>query len=79
MAEKVKVPPVINPGVDVGEHLAYLMGHTGTVQDSMGGYRIKIHHTSAFPWDEVFKVLLYRDFKVYVNRHKADFYIEAQP
>jgi hypothetical protein len=77
MAEKV--PPVINPGVDVGEHLAFVIGETGTVHDALGGYRIKIYHTGAFPFDEVFKVLLYRDFKVYVTRHKADMFIEAQP
>jgi hypothetical protein len=78
MAEK-KIPPVTNPGVDVGEHLSFVIGETGALQDSMGGYRIKIYHAGAFPFDEVFKTLLYRDFKVYVTRHKADLFIEAQP
>jgi len=74
-----KVPPVTNPSVDVGEMLRYLMGDTGGMNEAMGGYRIKVYHTRGFPWDEVFKTLLYRDFKVYVTRHKADIYIEATP
>ena len=74
-----KVPPVINPGVDVGEHLVWLVGQTGAVQNAGAGYRIKIYHAGMFPWAEVFKDLVYRDFKVYVTRHKADLYIDAQP
>jgi hypothetical protein len=77
MAEST--PPVINPNADVAEHLTFLLGDTGTLHDHMGGYRIKVFHTRAFPWDEVFKVLLYRDYKVYVTRHKADLFIEAAP
>ena len=76
---KDRIPPVINPGVDVGDELSYLIADTGGLEELMGGYRIKVFHTRAFPWDEVFKVLLFRDFKVYVTRHKADLYIEAQP
>ena len=74
-----KTPPVTNPSVDVGEYLAHVLGETGTLQEAMGGYRIAVHHAGAFPWDEVFKTLLYRDFKVYVTRRKADLFIEAQP
>ena len=74
-----KAPPVTNPTVDVGEEIAELIGDTGELQESMGGYRIKVYHTGAFPWADVFKVLLFRDFKVYVTRHKADFFVEAQP
>lgn len=69
----------MNPGVDVAESLRYMMGDTGDLQESMGGFRIKIYHVRAFPWGEVFKALLYRDFKVYVTRHKAELYIEAAP
>lgn len=72
-----KIPPVTNPNVDIGESLAYLMGDTGGLQESMGGFKIKIFHAKAFPWGEVFKALLYRDFRVYVTRHKADIFIEA--
>lgn len=72
-------PPVRNPTVDVGEELAWLIGETGGLQETLGGYKIKVFHTRAFPWDEVFKALLFRDFKVYVTRHKADLFIEAQP
>jgi len=74
-----KPPPVLNPTRDVGEELTYLVGDTGSVTDVMGGYRIKVDHTRGFPWDDVFKVLLYRGFKVYVTNRKADLYVEAQP
>jgi hypothetical protein len=65
--------------IDLTEQLRDLIGVTGGVEDHFGGYRIKIFHTRAFPWDEVFKLLLYRDFTVYVGRQKADIYIEAKP
>jgi hypothetical protein len=74
-----KVPPVLNPAMDVSEALRDLVGDTGGLQETMGGFRIKIYHARYFPWDEVFKTLLYRDFKVYVTRHKADLFIEASP
>ena len=64
---------------DASEELNWLIGDTGAVQDWMGGYKIKVFHTRGFPWDDVFKSLLYRNFKVYVTRHKADLFIEAQP
>lgn len=72
-----KVPEVTNPHVDVAETLQYLVGDTGGLQAMMGGFRIKIYHAKAFPWAEVFKMLLFRDFKVYVTRHKAELFIEA--
>jgi hypothetical protein len=78
MAEK-QSSPFLNPGVDVAESLRYLMGDTGDLQEYMGGFRIKVYHIRAFPWGEVFKMLVYRDFKVYVTRHKADLFIEAAP
>jgi hypothetical protein len=53
------------------------MGDTGDVQELMGGFRIRIHHAKAFPWDQVLRALLYRDFRVTVTRHKADITIEA--
>jgi len=74
-----KTPQVTNPTVDVGQAIVWMIGDTGLLQEVMGGYKIKVFHTRAFPWDDVFKALLYRDFKVYVTRHKADFFIEAQP
>lgn len=64
---------------DVGQELARLMGVTGELQESMGGYRILIYHSRAFPWDAVLKTLLYRDFQVWVGRKKADLFIEARP
>jgi hypothetical protein len=68
-----------DPGVDVEQQLIFLMGDLGGLQNVMGAFRIKVYHTRAFPWDDVFKLLLYRDFKIDVTRHKADIYIEARP
>jgi hypothetical protein len=68
---------VTNPSIDLGEALAHLMGDTGGIQESLGGFRIRVYHLQAFPWGEVMKQLTYRDFKVYVTRHKADLFIEA--
>lgn len=65
-------------GADVQQQLIDIVGDTGGVENSMGGFRIKVYHTRAFPWEQVFKLLLYRDFKVDVTRHKADLYIEAR-
>jgi len=75
--QQPKELPVTNPGVDIAELLRYVMGDTGDLQERMGGFRIKIYHTRGFPWDEVFRALLYRDFRVTVTRHKADIFIEA--
>ena len=77
--QQPKVAPVTNPTVDIGEILAYLVGETGVVQQSMGGFKIKVFHLRGCPWDDVFKALLYRDFRVYLTRHKADIFIEATP
>ena len=66
-----------NPTVDLGESLAYLIGDTGAVQGSMGGFKIKIFHSRAFPWGDVVKALLYRNFRVSLTRNKADIFIEA--
>jgi len=75
--EQKKLPPADDLGIDVGESLQHIMGDTGDVREQLGGFRIRIYHASAFPWSEVFKTLLYRDFRVYVSRNKADIYIEA--
>lgn len=69
--------PDASHAVDLGESLAYLMGDTGAVQESLGGFKIKVYHSGAFPWGEVVKALLYRDFRVSVTRRKADIFIEA--
>ena len=73
------VAPVTAPSADVGDILRHLIGDTGRITDSMDGYKIAVDHTRAFPWDDVLKTLLYRDFRVNVTRHKADIYIEASP
>lgn len=82
MAEAKKpdnLPPVMTAHIDLSTVLGELVKHTGTVQESYGGFKIKVFHTRAFPWAEVFKELLYRNFRVDVGRHKADLYIEARP
>jgi len=76
--DRKQPPPVTNPSVDLGELLSYMMGDTGGLQEVMGGFKIKVYHMQAFPWAEVFKALLYRDFQVYVTRHKADIFVEAK-
>jgi hypothetical protein len=73
-----KIPPIINPQEDVAVELERLIRETGTLHDHMGAFRIQVHHTGAFPWDAVFKALLYRDFLVSVSRHKADLFIDAK-
>ncbi|HLL90973.1 MAG TPA: hypothetical protein VK324_16855 [Tepidisphaeraceae bacterium] len=75
MADNVAL--VTDPTVDLGKQLRFLMGDTGALNEATSGYRIQVFHTRAFPWDEVFKTLLYRDYKVCVTRQKADLYIEA--
>lgn len=73
-----QTPPVTNPSADVGEQLTYLMADTGAlIESSVTTYKLKVYHTRAFPWDDVFKHLLYRGFKVAVTSHKADLFIEA--
>lgn len=74
-----KSPDLDNPSADLGQELGKLIGVTGSIQESMGGYRIAVFHAGAFPWDRVFKALLYRDFQVWVIRRKADIFIEAKP
>lgn len=74
-----KPPAVINPDADLHGHLTYLVGETGTVEEADGGYRIKVFHSRAFPWEDIFKALLYRGFTVRMTNHKADLFIEAKP
>lgn len=70
--------PAADPTVDVAQELVRLVGDTGSVQNVMSGFRIHVAHTRAFPWDEVFKLLLYRGFTVDVTNQKADLFIEAR-
>lgn len=76
-ASPKKIPPVVNPTTDLSALLLTIIGETGTVQDLAGGFRIAVMHANSFPWDEIFKELLYRDFKVAVTKYKADLFIEA--
>ena len=75
-----KNPPlVIDPDADLTLVVRSIVGLMGDVEDLPGGgLKIKVHHGGSFPWDNLFKALLYRDLKVAVTRHKADLYVEAQ-
>lgn len=74
-----RIHPLQDTSVDLREELKLLVGDMGGISEALGGFRIKVFHTRAFPWDEVFKLLLYRNFQVYVTRHKADLFVEAKP
>jgi hypothetical protein len=78
MAEK-RIPPVADPTANIQEEINRIVGHMGIVEENDGALRIKVAHSRAFPWDDVFKALLYRDYKVDVTRHKADLIIEGRP
>lgn len=67
------------PAAKIAEDLRHLLGDMANVQELPDGFKIKVYHTRAFPWDDVFKMLLYRDYKVNLSRRKADIYIEAKP
>ena len=72
-------PTVVTAHLDISQVLARLVHNTGLLQDTFGGFRIKVLHTGAFPWAAVFKELLYRNFRVDVTRQKAEIFIEARP
>ncbi len=72
-----KLSPIADPGIDIGQRLRILMGDTGGVHESLGGFQIEVYHTRGFPWADVFKTLLDHQFRVYVTRRKADVRIEA--
>ena len=72
-----RVPPVVDPAADMSQLLTVTIGETGELEDKGNAFRIAVFHASSFPWDEVFKALLYRDYKVSVTRYKADLFIEA--
>ncbi len=59
--------------------LTRIVGDMGVVEETNGAFRVKVAHSRAFPWDDVFKQLLYRDFKVEVTKQKADLIIESRP
>ena len=65
--------------IDVAQELARLVADTGSVQDVMGAFRIRVRNASTFPWAAVLACLLDRDFKVDVTRHEADLVIQARP
>ena len=78
MAEK-RTPPVADPTASIEKELNRLVGDMGNIEETSGAFRIKVAHSRAFPWDDVFKQLLYRDYKVEVTKHKADLIIEGRP
>jgi hypothetical protein len=75
--ETKTTPAPTMPSINLAQSLEDLLGDMANVQELPEGFKIKVYHTRAFPWDDVFKMLLYRDYKVNVSRRKADIYIEA--
>ena len=69
--------PMTDSSEDLVDQLTWLMADTGELTRADDGFRIKVFHSRAFPWDDVFKALLYANFKVAVTRQKADLFIEA--
>jgi hypothetical protein len=57
--------------------LQLLVSETAGIESTPTGLRLKIFHMRAFPWDDVAKTLLYRNYTVLIVRKKADFFIEA--
>ena len=76
METKTALAPTM-PSINLAQSLEDLLGDMGGVQELEGGFKIKVYHTGAFPWETVFKMLLYRNYKVRVTHQKADIYIEA--
>lgn len=68
---------VINPDADLPGHLNYLISDTATLEESGSSLKIKIFHSRAFPWEDVFKALLFRGYAVKITNIKADLFIDA--
>ena len=66
------------PTANVEKELTRIVGDMGFDEQASDAYRIKVAHSRAYPWDDVFKQLLYRDYKVEITNHKADLIIEAR-
>jgi hypothetical protein len=67
------------PSLDIAHQLARLVGSAGAVQNFMGGFRIRIYQTAAFPFDAIFKTLLSRNYQVYVTDANRAYSLEAKP
>jgi hypothetical protein len=63
--------------MDLAERIVYVMGDTGSLQEHMGGFRLRVIHERSFPWADVIKVFLVRGFKVHVTMSKAGLFVEA--
>jgi hypothetical protein len=77
-AKTKRTPPVADPSANVLKEVERIVGDMGMVEEDGGAIRVKVAHSRAFPWDDVFKQLLYRDYKVEVTKHKADLIIEGR-
>ena len=73
-----RTPPVVSPTADVMPKLEFLIRETGGFEEApAGAFKIKVFHSYAFPWEDIFKLLLYRGYKVNVTAKKADLFVEA--
>lgn len=76
-----------NSEADLLDQLSYLIGETGEILDvdgmseateaEPGKLRIRVFHARAFPWDDVFKALVYRGYEASVGADHADLFIDA--
>lgn len=77
-------PPSNNPSsqqdpqsMDLAEKIVYVMGDTGSLQEQLGGFKLRVIHERSFPWADVFKIFLVRGFAVDVTMSKTGLFIEA--
>ena len=74
--------PANNPSdstSDVASEISRLIGDAGTLRNVMGAFRIKVRDPRAFPFADVFNLLLAHGFKVDVTSQQAALLIEARP
>jgi hypothetical protein len=64
---------------DIAEHLARLVGRTGSIVPVMGGFQIRVSLAAAFPFAMVLTALVRRNFRVDVAQRESGLLIEARP
>jgi len=77
MAEN-NVPATPQGAADIAQELARLIGDTGNLQNVMGAFRVRVAKPAAFPWEQVFRVLLLHGFSVGIACPEANLVIEAR-
>jgi hypothetical protein len=65
--------------IELGEQLMADIGRLGSIQESMGGFRIKTSMPLAFPFGRILTTLTSRNFRVTVSQQGSTLVIEARP